>query len=126
MLFVFVCLLIVGAYAVYIISRPVMRSEEVIRERILRLTPIGMHMDDVIEIVTEKVDRGTWLSMGVGHTHGFVDYGKPHLPIIGVQGVTVKMGRLFSGNIAVRLAWGFDSEGYLIDIYVRKMYSFST
>ena len=93
---------------------------------ILRLTPIGMHMDDVVEIVTEKVDRGTWLSMGVSHANGFIDFSKPYHPRIGVQRVTAKMGRLFWGIIAVDLAWGFDSEGYLIDIYVRKMYSFST
>jgi len=117
------------SFTIYIFSNPLRRPADVIRNDILRLTPIGTDMEDVLEIVNEKVQTDGWHIMDISHATGYFDPMRPPTAdgfIVGVQRIKAHMGRSRNGWIAVDISWGFDEDSRLIDIYIRKHYTFLT
>ena len=49
-------------------SDPLQKSEELIREDILELTPIGMSMDDVLEVIKSEEK---WTIMSINYDKGY-------------------------------------------------------
>jgi len=101
---------------------------------ILRLTPIGMHIDDVIDVIEGREDWGVrYIARDGGFVHPHLrgeDHGWPTVRpgsnvIVGQQSIRVNVGayqawyKLFFVT-HVDVFWGFDEDGYLIEIYVWK------
>ena len=114
---------------------PMRRPQPYLTNHILRLTPIGMCIDDVIAVVE---NNNHWGRPSVSRTSGFV-HPRRYVPgwpvfsltgtsIIGDKSVQVFVNPLRPSSIPVfgllmetsmTIFWGFDEEGKLIEIYVR-------
>ena len=95
------------------------------RNYILRLTPIGTHIDDVVEIME-------WNGYGrlyVNLSNGF----RPPPPSFYDARIGVMSARTgwsfyyltwyrWFHTTEVNINWGFDEDGKLIDVYVRKIW----
>jgi len=120
-------------FSIVIISllNPLRRSDERIRANILRLTPIGMSMEDVISVVESRSDWEIRIIMDGGYViHNDVPRG-PHQGgnmISGTQvGVTFMEVHIGSYNFLVfileervSIFFGFDEDSNLLDIAVRR------
>ena len=99
---------------------------------LLRLTPIGTHIDDVIEILEQHDSWGIWY---VTYERGFIHPSQlgrrleDGSAIIGDMSIRVFAGRYWPSNIpilgfitetAVSIFWAFDEEGRLIETYIWK------
>jgi hypothetical protein len=104
-----------------------------IRSHILTITPIGISIEDVIETIENKDD---WGEPRIRLTRGFhvpttpfagwpmVD-GELQIPIIGDKHVRVDMDNYRNWFVFLvmdtTVFWGFDGDGKLIEIHVRKV-----
>ena len=126
-----ICLIIISIMvSVPMIFNPLRRPRANVRNYILRLTPLGTSIDDVIEVVESR--RG-WVVRHISFEHGFRhpdprNSGWPILQsgplIIGEKSVRVNCSyrafyKLFTRTI-VDIFWGFDMHGNLIEVYVNK------
>ena len=108
------------------------KPEEEIREDILKLTPIGMSMYDVIKVIEHEWQIDDW---GFGHGMGnSIDFEngivRPHvqgpvLPSIGVKSINILLGSYRGNHMVlsdtfVYASWGFDENSELIDVFVSK------
>ena len=115
---------IIVTAVIMVLSNPLRRSAERIRDDMLELTPIGMSMEDVLEII-ESNDR--WEIKFVSHDFGFYRQ-EPNEPrrTIGRQSIRAYTGRyrnlpfVLWDVIVVDVFWGFDENSELIDIWVWK------
>jgi len=111
------------------IYNPMRRPAPMIRNHILRQTPIGSDIEEVIEII-ENNER--WGSPSVNRNFGFRhtnpsgsswDYdGRVGPLIIGEQSIQTNHRYsipLFPDR-SVRIWWGFDENGKLIEVYVQS------
>jgi len=114
---------------------PVRRPSELSRNYILRLTPIGMDMDDVIEILDGYRD---WHINTPNYERGFSHPLHSSGNIVGVKSITA-WGHPSGGGFwpapipipiygwffrtVVSISWGFDEDGKLIDVFVRQSHS---
>ena len=128
--------LLVIALGVAIIScslNPLRQSEEQIRGKMLELTPIGMHVDDVLEVFENNEEWGNYQHFDDGYLtvrdgrleirrHEFL---QEDSKIIGVETIKVHLGTyLFGlGDTHVVAYWAFDENSNLIDIFVKKEWS---
>ncbi len=119
-------LVIVLIVTIITLLNPLRKSQEHIRNDILRLTPIGTSMEDVIKIVKSKRE---WEIDYISHDHGYRRPGTPEHSDIALGRETIvgeKSIRVFVGeyrNIfitSVSVFWGFDKNSKLIEIYVWK------
>ena len=103
---------------------PMRRSEASIREYILERTPIGMSMEDVKTEI--RILNGT---QHLGHEirHSERGYSNHRLPpeqrIVGEKHIRLDIAtnkRYFVLSESVRVYWGFDADGILIDVFVHK------
>jgi len=106
------------------------RPQPMVTTYILNLTPIGMHIDDVVESREDwrvhyiSYDGGFPHPRLHGENHGWPTTRSGH-PIIGEQSIRVHAGiyrawyKLFF-NTFVDVLWGFDEDGKLIEIFVWK------
>jgi len=112
-----------------IIISPIRRPQSSVRKHILRLTPLGTNIEDVIDFIE---NRDGWQIHIVNYEQGF-PHPQPHLirgwdgqPIVvGEQGIRVRMGYYHAWyklnfRTDVSIFWGFDADGYLIDVWVWK------
>ena len=106
-------------------SNPLRRSEEQIRADMLKLTPIGMNMDDVIKIIGENPKWEIrhirdWIGYGMAGGRP-TDFTSIEENIVGVKSIRVYLGqyrRFFA--VGVSVFYGFDENSKLIDIAVLK------
>ena len=112
-------------------SNPLRKPPEKIREDLLKLTPIGTSMEEVIGAI-----RGhkKWRIEYVSDTHGYsvsAYDGRPSEPApdekwIGKKSINAYLGSYCGGikdyffEIGVSVYFGFDEDSKLIDIAVRK------
>ena len=91
-----------------------LRTENQIRNNILRLTPIGMNMDDIISVI----ERENWRITERSSERGYIN---PRYPpgqrTVGEQFITVDLGKS-SFLWFVYSSWVFDADGTLINVYV--------
>lgn len=115
----------VGMFLISCSSNPLRKSEEQIRESIIKLTPIGTSMDAVLKIVE---NHEGWQTLGVNYERGFTrqspeDSGNGlGYSIIGEKAIGVNIGKYLDGIFytQVSIHWGFDENSNLIDIWVHK------
>ena len=128
MIYTLICLFAVALSVVmFILSNPILRPYIVVRNEILQLTPIGMDIVDVLAIINEKAETDDWSTRGGGIEGGEgrfrgQDFGFPELKE--ERGIVVSTERHWDSRIALNVAWGFNGEGKLIKIYVKRMYYF--
>ena len=117
---------IVLIVSIIVFLNPLRRPQEHIKNEILKLTPIGTSMEDVIKIIQSKRQ---WEIDYISHEHGYRRPGTPDIPDIALGGETIvgeKSIRVFVGeyrNIfitSVTIFWGFDKNSKLVEIYVWK------
>ena len=146
--FKFVCkrillvfLLIVGIMFIWLLARmmvpmiynPMRRTAPMIRNHILRHTPIGMCIEEVIEVI-ENNER--WGTPTVNRNNGFFHPG-PSVPgwpicpisgssIIGDQSVQTRpeiYNVILFHERRTRIFWGFDENGKLIEVFVSSSFA---
>ena len=101
------------------------RPQEMARNYILRLTPLGTHIDEVVEIM----ERNGYGCLHLNLNSGFqTPPPSPHDARIGVM--SARTGWKFYyltwyrwfHTTDVQVLWGFDEDGKLIDVHVRKVW----
>ena len=106
-----------------------MRSSESIRRNLLRITPIGSSMEDVIRIAYENDD---WTIRRVSEDYGVFFWPNSSRPsscipgenctIVGDQSIQIYLGHTTFG-VYVSAFYSFDENGVLIDIFIRRDWS---
>jgi len=124
---ILICLLLVVAVIVVTIaSNPLRRSNETIRENILKITPLGTSMEDVIKAIEENGWELDYVNemYGFGRTEsGYRITDKPDL--YGVKSVGATLGIYYTPFITyVEVGWGFDENSKLINVGVWKSTSY--
>ena len=112
---------------------PMRRSAPMIRNYILRHTPIGMCIEEVIEIIENNEKWGIpSINRASGFAHSMIDAtGWPSEElksgfIIGSKRIQTSAERYSIWGIMernVRVFWGFDEGGKLIEVNVRSTYA---
>ena len=115
------------------IYNPIRRPAPMIRNHILRHTPIGMNIEEVIEIINNN-DR--WGSPIVNRDSGFIhpdpwgspwDYNMRIGPlVVGDKSVQTRpewYNTLLILERHMRIFWGFDENGILIEVYVNSTFN---
>ena len=111
------------------IYNPMRRPASMIRNHILRHTPIGMCIEDVIEVIKSNE---SWGNPSVNRRSGFWHprpwaYGaRLGELIIGEQSIQTRPDAynviLFHIRVT-RIFWGFDENGKLIEVFVSSSFS---
>jgi len=117
------------------ITTPVRRSSTMIRNYIVRITPIGTRIEDVIQVIEDRDDWGVphinyefgiapqrpWIRI----PHGIE--GIPDLDRIGEMSVSSNMGTHFAWyrwfplmEFSVVVYWAFDEDGELVEVFVAR------
>ena len=122
---VMVVVLCLAWHTVPMIFNPMRRPAPMIRNHILRHTPIGMCKEEVVRVIENNERWGTpeintW--SGFLHPALFVD-GPDGSPTPAIIGDTSVQARPEWYNVPiferhVRIFWGFDENGKLIEVYV--------
>jgi len=117
-------------FLIPMIYNPMRMPAPMIRTHVLRHTPIGMDMEEVIKII-ENNERwgGARINIysGFRHTTLFVEDpdGNPTSAIIGQKSVQTHPERynvlLFERHL--RIFWGFNEKGNLIEVHVRSSFT---
>ena len=123
-------LTILGLVVIIVLFNPLMRTTNQIRRNLLRTIPVGIHMDDVVDII-ERHGRwkiaGTSVRFGVsltpldGRPSSASEFTSEHVEVVGQKRIRMHMGSyhiIFQRHVIVYFA--FDADGYLLDIFVRK------
>jgi len=127
-------IIIVAFLTVLVIcTNPLRWPHKWVRNYILKMTPIGTHIDDVAALIASK-ER--WNTYSINYESGFVH---PHLrddpkwptstisgnSVIGEKSIRVHIGtyrafyKLFFETY-VDVLWGFNQDGELIEVFVWK------
>jgi len=107
---------------------PMRRPASMIRNHVLRHTPIGMCIEEVIEVI-ENNER--WGAPTVNRRSGFIIQGGgvPDFPIFSVIGEQSVQTRPEVYNVPLfherrtRIFWGFDEDGKLIEVVVSSSFA---
>jgi hypothetical protein len=114
-----------GGWIIIDLGNPLRQSVEQIREDILELTPIGMGMDDVVEILEAVGNDRKWWPLHINNNRGVVmgELGRSGATV-GVQSIRVNMGGYRGVFYTSVLAWwAFDENSELIDVFVTRQSS---
>ena len=121
---------IILVFTVAFASNPLLRSEKHIRNKMLKLIPVGTSMEDVIKIIERNKK---WEIEYTSHEHGYSMYGgRPSEPspeearakedtYIGEKSMRVYLGEyriIFDTGVIVFI--GFDGDSKLVNLHVRK------
>lgn len=126
MICVLIALLLIALVVfIEIVSNPLRRPPERIREDLLKVTPIGMDMEEVIQVIesNKKWELGNIVYQ---NGYGMDKWGTPGGSgdtIIGekyIWAIIDEYRNYFIIIVDVSAFWGFDEESKLIDIAVRK------
>jgi len=126
--FVVIIGILLAWYLMAMIFNPMRRPAPLIRLHVLWHTPIGMDMEDVIEIIENRRrwgDPAINRSNGFRHPSRFVEGsdGRPTAAIVGDQSVQTRVGiyhMMPFHERTLHIFWGFDEDGKLIEVYVRS------
>ena len=113
---------------------PLFRSLERLSKDTLRLTPMGMHINDVAALVKRQMvikNVTEWRHPIINNERGYVNpttgevAGWSSTPtsgssaIVGHKSVTVIYGKKLT---SIEIYWGFDENGILVDVLVQKWF----
>ena len=111
------------------IYNPMRRPTAMIRNHILRHTPIGMYRDEAIAVVENNERWGSpVVNMWSGFIHPtlFVDGpdGLRTRAVVGDQSVQIRhrYSIPFFLDRVVRILWGFDENGKLVEVYIHSSF----
>ena len=134
-----ICFMLLLPLLPYILMlvNPMRRPEPMVTNYVLRLTPIGTDMEEVIRLVENHRNWNVaWISYDRGFSHP-----RPHdvTPppeerpfIVGDKSMKVDMRRIWPTNtpvmgyfmeMIVSIFWAFDEDGKLIDVYVWRRWN---
>ncbi|MDR2650343.1 MAG: hypothetical protein LBB94_11610 [Clostridiales bacterium] len=125
------------------VFNPIRRPQKMVRNYILRLTPIGTHIDDVVKFIESKQE---WTVLYINYKMGYAHLGEPipgwpvitrtipgsdgsittrRTSIIGDKSIRAYLGEYYAWytlgyHTAVSVFWCFDKGGKLIEVYVSK------
>ena len=113
---------------------PLLRSPKRVLSETLKLTPMGMHIDDVAAIVENQTiiknitePRPPIIDYESGYVDPFGEVpGWPNIvypgnrSIVGYKSIEVSYKTHY--NTYISIYWGFDDDGKLIDVYVHKSF----
>ena len=126
---VFYILIIIFLVVMALIINPILRTEASIRRQLLRITPIGTSMEEVISIADDNArwtidnireDGGVSLLSGTRVPTRRAP-GDPRFSVIGEQSVRIHLGTFqFIIRFDVTAFYAFDENGELIEILVRR------
>ena len=105
------------AATIVVVSNPLRRPADVIKRDIIRLTPIGSSMEDVVKVIESKEK---WEAPRISHKYG---YSIPYTtdPDVGEKSIRVFIGEYRNIFVtSVTVYWGFDGDEKLIDVYIWK------
>lgn len=99
-------------------ANPLTRSEEKIKENLLKSTPIGTKMEDVVKFIeSEKKWKIDYISYEQGFWHQRIYPNRT----VGKKSIRAELGEYrFVFATSVTVFWGFDENSKLIDIWVWK------
>jgi len=117
--------IVILTIAISVLTNPVRGTEEQIRERTLRITPVGTNIEEVLEIIESNrrwkilnFPRG-WVPLSSLPESEIQAFKRERVQMNAIQ---VVLGRsLFF--MTVDVLWEFDEDGYLIDVRVRRYVS---
>lgn len=97
---------------------PLRKSQEQITEDILKLTPIGTSMEDVIKVIES---RRKWELEHINYENGYRYRKEKEDKIIGEKSIRVFIGDYRNVFVtSVTVFWGFDENSKLIEVWVWK------
>jgi len=123
------------ATVIIMLSNPLRKSPEEIRTDILELTPIGMSMEDVIDVIRNNSSWRIERRFDQGYIEGRWYVRGPHqgaysslhdVAIVGVNSMEVYIGSyryfffLLVFETRVSAFFGFDEDSNLVDVGIRK------
>jgi len=116
---------IILAVIIMVWSNPLRRPTEQIRENMLRLTPIGTSIEDVINLI-ERNDK--WEISRLNHERGYsISHEIPNRgsggTIVGEKSIELYLGYYYYQILfqtGVTVFYGFDKDSKLVDIAVLK------
>ena len=134
-LLVIIAILVITPFVKMLLDsqNPLRKSEDDLLKNMLELTPIGVSMDDVLNIIE---NNNEWKISYVDHDYGISqgEFGKPGEPI-GEKSIRITAGK-YTGiyrkgsilamyiyskvDVYVTIWWGFDENSKLIDIHLKK------
>jgi len=131
---VLIMFIILAPY-ILMIHNPMRRPPEMARNYVLRLTPIGMDIEEVIEILD---GHRNWHVNSLNFSRGFPYPTSTSDNFIGVKSIFAWgypsgaeywpapiimpiYGWFFRTSVSI--FWGFDEDGKLIDVFVRQSHS---
>ena len=115
---------------VQMIHTPMRRPTPILRSQILRVTPLGICIGDVIETINEREGWETPIhrDFGFNSLSPWSETEFIHHPRVGEQFMLVPLGEYRTwffwppfAEVSVSIVWIFDSDGVLIEVYVRKI-----
>ena len=111
-----------GLRVLFDLKNPLRQEPEQIKESILEQTPIGMSMDEAVEVLEAfSVDKN-WIKMKVNNDRGFYRPGTVSTSMpVGKKSIEATIGKyrnFFETYIYVW--WAFDENSELIEVFVRK------
>jgi len=102
---------------------PMLRPAPMVRNHILRHTPIGMCIEEVIEVI-ENNER--WGTPTINRSSGFIHPSGSLSERIGEQSIQTRpeaYNVILWHERRLRIFWGFDEDGKLIEVYVRSTFA---
>ena len=123
--------LLVLPYILMLVN-PMRRPEPMVTSYVLRLTPIGTDMEEVIRTVENHRNWRVWwinYDRGFSHPrpHTITPYPEEYPFVVGDKSMRVEVGRVWPTNtpvlgyfmeMIVSIFWAFDEDGRLIEVYV--------
>jgi hypothetical protein len=117
-LILLIIFLIIVAINILALINPLRKSQAGIEKDILKLTPMGMQMDDVIKTIEGNEE---WKVRYISYERGYMHpYRENHT--VGNKSIRASIGvyKAIFIPVYVTVLWGFDENGKLIEIYVWK------
>ena len=116
--------LVIVIMNIFTIINPLRKSQAGIEKDILKITPIGMHIDDVVKVIESREKwKVHYINYEMGYAHPYRlrtddDY------IVGNKSIRASIGdyKVVFVPANVTVLWGFDEDGKLIEIYVWKSF----
>jgi len=104
------------------IVNPIRNPWFVTRGYVLRITPIGTHIDDVVDVIN---DTENWRIFSSSNDQGFRRTSlNGQTVMVGEKFIRVNVSRGDSANhttMSAFIYWGFDDNGKLLDVHVRRV-----
>lgn len=123
---IIIIIILVALIVVPMIINPIRRPRNMLRNHILRQTPIGTSMEDVIVFVDSNEAWGVQINYDIGLIYSGTPISEWPVTltghsIIGDMFIGVHMGNYgILPRMYAWVGWAFDAEGELIKVYVRK------